>query len=437
MKKIYFKLIAVALMFLFAMSVVVSASYAWFVLSKNPIANGIQVSISGGSTILIAADVTQTEEGKTYHYPGVFSETLNFAQHESYAYLQELGGLRPVSTADGIHWFIAARYTAEHEKVQSGEAVVGQVCDVEDMPADTDLSYANLTEEAAEKLAQGHYIYLDFWVVSPGSDYLLRVSTGDEGGSFVVDLLEPVASEDGTGYTLTGSVSSTSASVRVGFLATPDQVTDDTMLYYQRSYAYREEYTSLRGTYQEPAGSRVYSENYQFTIYEPNGDAHPNGAAAEGSYVETYPVGLVNGTPRLVSVLNRTTVQLTSAWKGTQQGGLLIEQIFQTALWGNEISGTDAMEFYSTYLRGQYAAYVDAGAFIRRTGSLYDGMSPEALAGLETAGATDDVYIIQLEQNVPQRIRMYVWLEGQDVDWDPSSVAGSFALNLEFAGGTE
>jgi len=43
---------------------------------------------------------------------------------------------------------------------------------------------------------------------------------------------------------------------------------------------------------------------------------------------------------------------------------------------------------------------------------------------------------VELERNVPQRIRMYIWLEGQDVDWDPSVAGNRFALSIEFAGGT-
>lgn len=437
-KKLYMKLIAVTVTFLFAMTALVSASYAWFQMSTNPVVEGIQVSISGGSTILIAADLTQTVDGVTYHYPDVFSDTLSFAQHDSYAYLQNLAGLRPVSTADGINWFIADKYDANDLKVQNGEAVVGQVCDVEDMIRDVALNYANLTdaEEDAEKLAKGHYICMDFWVVSPGSDYYLRISTSDEGGSFVIDLMDPEETEDG--YTLSGSISSTAASVRVGFLATPDQVTDDKVMeLYQQSDSYDEKYTALRGVYQEPGGSSTYSENYNFTIYEPNADAHPSGVAEEGSYVQTFPVGLVNDVPRRISVLNRTTVQKTTTWTMADQGDPLIGQIFQTALIGDKISGSDAMEFYSGYLQNQFAPYVDPGAFIRDTSRIYGDMTAEIFGSLETAGATDDVYIIQLQKNVPQRIRMYIWLEGQDVDWNPKDAASSFVLNLELAGGTE
>ncbi len=436
MKKVYIKLVAMSLMLVLAFSAVVSASYAWFVLSESPVANGLQISISGGSTILIAADVSETVDGVTYHYPDSFSDTLNFGTHSSYSYLQDLGGLRPVSTADGQNWFITTYYTSEDEDVRSGLAMAGQKCPTHLYELDDQLVYANLGSGEEDKLKKGSYIFMDFWVVSPGSNYTLRVSTGEESGSFVIDLLEPTQTE--SGYTLTGSVSSTSASVRVGFLTTPDRVMDNTMLYYQQSKGFDNAYTSLRGFYQEIGAEKTDSDNYQFTIYEPNADSHPNGAAAEGSFRETFPVALYNGTPTRLSVLRNTTVQLTNKWKASMSGeGAWIEEIFQSGILADAISGEDAAEFYNEYLRGRFGDYVAPGKFIRLTNRLFDDSAASNMASMELAGATDDVSIIELERNVPQRIRMYIWLESQDADWNPNNAASSFAMNIEFAGGSD
>ena len=49
----------------------------------------------------------------------------------------------------------------------------------------------------------------------------------------------------------------------------------------------------------------------------------------------------------------------------------------------------------------------------------------------------EEYYIVKLEKNVPQRIRMFVWLEGQDVDCALSAFADSLALGLELAGGSD
>ena len=65
------------------------------------------------------------------------------------------------------------------------------------------------------------------------------------------------------------------------------------------------------------------------------------------------------------------------------------------------------------------------------------GCTADQVEALDTAGATEDVFIIELERNVPQRIRMFIWLEGQDVDCVDSVNSSSFMLNIELAGGSE
>lgn len=116
MKKIYAKLILITVTLLMSVSVVAMSTYAWFVLSKNPVATGIQVAIGGGNTILIAPDITEVVNGTVYHYPGKFSDKMNFAQYESYDYLKDLGGLNPVSTIDGINWFLPTYYSVTDEE---------------------------------------------------------------------------------------------------------------------------------------------------------------------------------------------------------------------------------------------------------------------------------------------------------------------------------
>lgn len=436
-KNLYLKLTAMTLLMLVSIVTIVSASYAWLSMSESPEVTGMQVSLSGGSSILIAPDLSTTVSGVVYHYPGAFSETLNFSQHRSYDYLQNLGGLSPVSTADGIHWYLATYYDADDELVKAGLASRGDIRPVQEFQLDASLGYANLLAES-EAIAKGHYIYLDFWVVSPVADYTLRISTGSDGGSFVIDLLDPVESEDTfTGYTLQNDgITSTSTSVRVGFLTTESNVTDISMLYYQQSAGYDPKYTVLRGFYPEAGSAVQNSQAYQFYIYEPNADAHPSGKAEEGSYVATYPLAMFNGIPTPSSVLNQTTVQMTNWWAvAPNSADIMLEQMFQTSLIGKSDVEAATAAFYTDYLQREFSDLVDKGSFISKSSNLGDFVSAQRLQTLEKASATDDVYIIRLERNVPQRIRMFVWLEGQDVDWDPYFAGNSFAVNIEFAGG--
>lgn len=258
-----------------------------------------------------------------------------------------------------------------------------------------------------------------------------------------MDLPQPKL--QGDTWTLASPEHSAAAAVRVGFLANSNRITDDTMVYYQSSTNFDARYLSLMGTYSEP-DSAPYTQGNRFTIYEPNADYHPAETAADGSYVTTNPITLVNGVASEVSVSDRLTVQKTSRWLNAENTGkgTIIEQIFHAAALGMKLDGLEsevvADKFYNDHLQGQIAPYVQKGEFITRTSDLYKfgtTVAPWEMDTLDSAGATDDVYIIKLERNVPQRIRMFIWLEGQDVDCVDSARSSSFVVNIEFAGGTE
>ena len=365
MTKIYFKLIAMALALLLSVSVLIMSSYAWMVLSSSPAVTGIKVIIGGGNTILVAPDTEEEINGEIYHYPGYFSDKLNFGTYQNYDYLKELGGLTPVSTTNGIDWFLPAYYSGSDPEVQSGKVLSGVMKDVSKFKADSELSYANLSSEEKDKIKEGNYIYLDFWVVSPGGDYTLRVSTGDEdanGGSFVTDL--PEAEEITDGYTLSEPDVSAASAVRIGFLANDSQLTDDSMLEYQESSYADKRYTALKGLYMEANSGTAYLDSDHFTVYEPNGDLHPQHPDINGSYVKTKPLGYENGIiTENENISDRLTVQLSGDWaaaKNSEQ--TIIEQKFQTALlaWAdcNELSEKEITDrFYKEALQGQISPF--------------------------------------------------------------------------------
>jgi len=447
MKKIYIKLIEITLILIVSVAVVVASSYAWMVLSGNPVADGIQVAIGGGSTILVAPDVTQTVDGVVYHYPGYFSDSMNILQQRSYDYLQNIAGLTPVSTADGVNWYLPEYYDISDGEVRSGKVLSGQLKDVSEFTLDSELVHANIPKGNDDLIEKGSYIYLDFWVVSPGADYYLRLSTGeDTGGTFLLDLPQAQQRKDGTGYDLVTPINQGAAAVRIGFLANDVQLTDDTMLHYQKSNYAKDQYTRLRGLYQEPNTGTANLDDNRFTIYEPNGDLHPTGIAEAGSYVFTNPVGLVDGAPAEVLIADRLTVQKSGGWTMAENGtGAAIEQQFQTALIGmQDLAQLEEREiterFLTNYLQWKLDPYYSNGKFIKYTTDLYKytgKLTAENIASLEQDGATEDVYIIKLERNVPQRIRMFIWLEGQDIDCVNAVNMSRFLVNLELAGGTE
>ena len=158
----------------------------------------------------------------------------------------------------------------------------------------------------------------------------------------------------------------------------------------------------------------------------------------------TQPMGFVDGEISQTDLQN-LSVQLTNRWLKTGGGAYELAQRFQTAIAGRDLSGRTEEEleafFYTEYLQNQVGTYVDSASFIKNTEILYRAatgnvVNANTVSALATAGATEDAYIIKLEKNVPQRVRMFIWLEGQDVDCASSAFADSFALSLELAGGS-
>lgn len=457
MKKMIIKLTAATLSLILAVTVAVMSSYAWLTISESPAVNSIYIAIGGGSTILVAPDLTQVVDGETVHYPGYFDDTLNFSAYDSYDYLQSLGGMTPVSTADGVNWVLPAYYEESDPEVADGRVKLGQIKPYNSFTVDNTLSNANLTNTQTDRIDQGSYIYLDFWVVSPGENYRLRVSTGDEGnGSFAVSLMEPTQTdknEDGhaDGYTLTAAGDAAAASVRIGFLANETVAQDESMLGYLTSPGYSDRFTRLKGAYHDPGEIGIPSD-YRFLIYEPNGTLHPDANVAEdGSYVITEPLYSGGGSIFPTEVSGNLTVQDTSTWLPADNGaGTMIEQVFQGTVIGNTFRSSSISEltrdFYMDYLQGQVGSYVKTGDFFKRTDNLYTlsraelatsayiGQEKENESSTLLAGATDDAYIVDLERNVPQRIRMFIWLEGQDADCNNDVKNSVIAVSVELAG---
>lgn len=464
MNKIYFKLIAMSLALILSVSVVLMSTYAWLVLSSSPAVTGIQVAIGGGNTILTAPNIREvTEDGTVYCYPGRFSDRLNFGREENYDYLQKIGKLAPVSTTNGVEWFLPVYYSTDDKEVQEGWAASGSLKDVSEFRLDNKLEYANLspTEENQEKILEGSYVYLDFWVVSPGGDFTLRISTDEEdpestglsssGGSFVIDLMVPEKEE--SGYVLKQPKSSAAGATRVGFLANNANLTDKTMELYQDSEYFDERFIKLKGIYKEPNIENEFTTSDRFLIYEPNCDFHPTDTQLDGNYVETKPLNLSNDKIRAQSARN-ITIQKKSIWAPAQNdhNSTAIAQQFHTAQllrnWDDKNPDEVMNLFYTNELQGQISHLVNTGGFIESTKALQaylntdnDGVlrQDHDVLSKNIAGATsdEDIYIIKLERNVPQRIRMFIWLEGQDVDCVDSVNSAQFAVNIEFAGGSK
>lgn len=459
MNKIMSKLIVSVLALAIAATLTATASYAWLTIAGAPEVNGIQVNIGGSDTIMIAPDMVYTaQDGTVSHYPGSFVRNLNFSNFDTYDYLDGVAGLSPVSTSDGVYWFLPEYYSKEDTAVQNGLAFDGQMKPYGQFEMDTTLKSANQTQIGSDN-PEGHYVYLDFWVVSPAHNYELRVSTGDQydnSGSYVISLMEPVeADKDGDeqtdSYVLQPADDTAVSSIRLGFLVNLDWAKYQDVTYYATHSADAKKYTKLMGQYQEPGESLTQYADAQnrFTVYEPNGDLHPADKENGAYYRITKPLGLVSGEVVQQNIGSILTVQTNSTWDlASNNLETKLAQEFQAAIIGTSFESNAAAQlfsyFYNSRLQGQLDAYMTRGRFIKNTAALYASADPltgivdqNAAAMRNTAGATDDVYIVTLQKNIPQRIRMFIWLEGQDADCSNHSSNSNLAVNIEFAGSNE
>ncbi len=458
MNKIIPKLVSAFMILLISMIMVVMSTYAWMTMSGTPEIGGINISIGGLDTILIAPDIKKEVDGVIVHYPGDFNDKINFSHAEGYEYLSEVVGLTPYSTADGLNWFSADYVDPDANTTENA----GQLLPIEQFPVDSMLVNANLTELPADGSSPGGYVYLDFWVVSPMEECELRISQGDaNGGSFVIDMKSvSCADNDGDGtpddYFLTQGDVAVSASTRVGFLVNSDKITDRSMEEYTSAPEYSDKFRYLLGEYQDPG--EQYNRDSTFMIYEPNGNIHSgfksyvytNKSITErvynnGSYVKTMPIGLVDGVPTPVDIADKLCVQLENKWCSSENGVDIIDEMFYGYYCGASGKSLDKSSlyngFYYDFLQNQYSQYVAGGEFIKSTDDLYRAMvngviEENNLGKLTTATATDTSVIATLYRNVPQKIRMYIWIEGQDVDCVNKASGNSFTVNLELAGST-
>ena len=428
-KKAYIKIACTAAALLCAMAMIVMSSYAWLTASTSPVAEGIQVAVGGGSTILLAPDLVNNER---VHYPGAFGATLRL---DDLLDADAHSGLTPVSTADGLNWYLPVYYTEDDPEVRAETAKAGDLKPYDQFLCDETLTYANLAA-GDEKAAEGSYLYVDFWVVSPGSRYELRVSTSNDAsgaGSYVVDLPQVVETE--VGFAMQTPEYPASESLRVGFLVNQNAAANSAVAYTANGGDQR--YTTLRGDYQK-AGEQVqpaFSYN-TFHIYEPNGSSHSE--LGETGYIATYPLGRNDTSVTDIPVGSRLSVQMASQWEGDTVNDLFTASVQQA---GDTATAADVQARLYKTLAGR-SDYVNKGQFIQNTDKLYANLEEDhtvlqaTLEQMAKAGANESNSIVTLERNVPQRIRMFIWLEGQDADCVSGASVSGFAMRIELAGST-
>lgn len=423
---------------LIAIVLITVTSFAWLTVSESPAITQIKVNISGSSNVLIAPDSVQVIDGVGYSVPGAFGDSLNVSDYTIYDYLEYLKGLMPVSTADGLQWIIPDYYDSKDDAVKAGTAFESMIKPIEEFWVDTSLEYANLTTEDDVDY-NGSYVYLDFWVVAPVA-YELRIatSTGDEtqSGSFVVDLMD--VATDGETYWLEDTATGAASAIRVG-LQVSDATYSDAVVqtYLNENEDAWDSFVGLAGVYQ--AEGETYLQDYfpyasdSFIIYEPNGTVETEDDDGTVNYTITYPLTVVEGLIQETDVSDILTVQQSSSWNEEllNTSLLRVSQNIPKAI----VTAEDMTNyFFLDVLSSNYSYYVSKGLFYAETAALYQAVG--TVTPLEKAATTDDAVITTLQANKPQKIRMYIWVEGQDADATNVIAESDLLINIELAGAT-
>ena len=402
------------------------ASFAWMTLSTNPEIRGLQFTINADRALLVSLDGVDYKQ-----------EVDMSPKFKAFANV-----LRPVSTYDGEHWYVCDydERTGDVKQDTIRYLANGEGCNVEieKKENETDAEYA-------ERIKNSFYVYTDIYLKTEDESCKVYLSSpnGNETaeekqkGHYGTYVMSYVNQEKSAIKLITGGAETCA---RVGMMFNPTPTDDDS------------------GILTQPIVSNVTANgvaNKLFYIYEPNADKRSEldktdteyktdqyiiGSFrskdeavyehSDGLYYQTYPVKYVaeNGDKTWEIArfpLNRLIVQETSKWKTKDQ--IPLEDI--TSL---------TKEGLNSNLIGKI------GQFATNTGQLYPSDPTKTLAyeKVNMSGTTVDKESVSpyplctLTKDKPVKVRLFFWIEGQDIDcWN--DVAGtSFMVNLEFSGVT-
>ena len=418
MNQIKMKLILSLSGILLGLAMIAGASYAWFSISVKPEVRSLTIQMTPMN------DQRPFDLSIDYGVKGADATWTNeLILEELFAETKKNGFLRPISTADGEHWYLAT-YDSKGNVSGFREVPLSQVAN-QTYSATGDKDYSN------------YLMYVDFWVRNrQGSKYDLLLNNPDSVtdseqyyGSYV--LWTPA--EDSTGkWIKTGTGGSTKlqgndamASTRIGF----------TML----------EDINKTGT--------ATPCNEDFFIYEPNGDMR---SRALVDYLKSTTIKENGKSPSEMGTLkyiysgsSDNTVAGYETTYLTQNGKFFTtmvprktssgwELVDIKSVLGNRIASQKTSSWNEEKLAAmENETRITSKALdLNKIGAL--GVTGTAnAAGITDWSATttaNRTAITSINGGEIKKIRMFIWLEGQDIDCWNQIADGNIFVNLEFFG---
>ena len=507
MQKYKIKIYLAGISLLMALIMLVTASVAWFTISTAPEISGIQVGIYADRTLLLSSDNTE------------YVQYLDLSSK-----FKDLAPLHPVSTVDGLNWFIPTYNSKTGELRDASEFILddkleyANIIKVESVPGDyyEDTTPDLIEGEIQDNANKGYYVYADFWMktedeggcnvrltiphyaefdTNSGSDFKTafdRQKDAEEEvaqgwyGSYVLNS-EYILGEDGT----VGLVSrEAETAMRVGLLLNPDDPPEREDDDDDGDESSGTESSAPESSDPDDDGEDeedVYAdEKNKFFIYEPNADIRSAFNKPLGTYNKSevdYILGYKfnsesykDGTYFVTQPLAKQKYTRTVEQKGIDEstGEETVEEVEEDYFGGKVVDITDydktklivqkhsewdleslAQKLNDGGVPNSNDVVYPMGGFLN-TETLYEMLTGEDANDVNTtesgieinnpnrlvdvSGMTTDIagssIIVKLEKEKPIRVRLFIWLEGQDVDCWNDIAAGRFIVNLELAGET-
>ena len=409
------KLIGALVVLLMVLALAAAGTYAWFTLSTKGELNGIGITFDANGDewpfYIIEQPASMSDATTTDDILALegWKKDLVLASvsdaEGNYHSIQDSFQLRPVSTSDGVHW-----YTANYG---SDGSVIG--LDMEELEAIANINRQNLNPVGTGSEIPANYLYYcDLWIKTESEehDYELHLSNPLS--------MDRVMDEE----ILTG----------FGTYVFPGLIPEDDPDYASKSQASYDASTCVRMGFliydQDPSGLVQDEKPGKFWIYEPNSDLRATAFQAfrgtEGQhnsyeYQENmvYVFGDSDST-------KKTVVQHKAIPEGTMQ--TLLPDYVEGG--GNVAGRTEYKTFEDRTIQQLHSTrnpdgeITELGEFI----SLRAGGERSGYEGIDTPG------MVTVKKGEPQHIRVFIWLEGQDVDCWNSTLTGQMDFHLEFRG---
>ncbi len=425
-------LIITAVMLIVSVLLLSTASLAWFTMSTAPEVSGLQVTLFTDRALLVAAPLKEINQVPPREN---FTQSVNLSE-----LFKNLAALKPISTYDGVHWFMPA-YNMD------GSLMSPEYFPLADPAKNMNVSIVDedgnpLTGKALfEAQNAGYYVSCTFWLATElEEDVTVTLSAPDLNNynleDWETDKDNPHSFKYGS-YAMAAYTKETGAdgkdvaraidngaqnALRVGFMIEADDLNKE------QKFTIYEPNANLRTLYQRYENGTVDVEKppeangyvYGYTI---NGSTY-----TDSNYIPTLPIkaatnedGEIYGTVAALES-DRLIVQLSGEWKASYQNAVL--------------AGSDEEPYFPN--SGDIAEF---GKFIQNTSDLGIG-SFTNVTDLTDNNLKKDLasqtQIVTLkgrdgDKIYPKQVTMYIWVEGQDVDCWNDIAGGTFVVNLEFA----